>query len=1295
VFPVVGQGAAAMPGSMRREVSSVDEDLPADLAEAVALGGEMGRRFAEYDWASHPLGPLSRWPAELRATVAVALTSRFPIVLWLDAEQLYLVYNDAYLSVLGEKHPAALGTPAREVWWDIWDDIGEMLRGVVTTGKATWSDDLLLPVVTAGAPQERYFTFSYSPVFLADGRVDGIFCAVTETTERVLGTRRLNVLNTLASGLMETQNADQAVRALTGLAAEPLPDLPFVALYVRDGRDGPARLLTATPLVADLLPPVLDEFAEVAGDAGPEGALVPDLLERLPALAPRYEHSPRQALVLPTGGGAGDDEIVGALVVALNPRRPLDDLYRGFCWLLRDQVSAAFAAAGSYERERRRGDALAELDRAKTAFLANVSHEFRTPLTLLLGPVEDAITHADGDETQVARLRTVQRNAGRLLRLVNSLLDFSRTEAGRAQAQRVRVDLGTLTEQIASSFTELCERAGLELDLRCATAVADVDVRMWETIVLNVLSNAVKFTFSGSITVEVAVDGDRVHLRVTDTGTGIAAEDLAHLFDRFYRAANNQGRTVEGSGIGLSLVRGLVELHDGDIAVDSEVDRGTTVTITLPVAGGTARPDGDDWTAPVTNPFVAEATQWLDGEPAISAPGTTGRALILVVDDNADMRRHLERVLSAQWEVVSFADGQAGLAGVRKHRPALVITDVMMPKLDGFGFVEALRADPDLASTPVLMLSARAGVEAAGEGFASGADDYLPKPFNSQELVSRVAARLSAVAREQAARARDDADSRHVARLAEFQAAMGSATSVPEVLTTLLAFPVAGQEATAAALGVVDERRVRITYEGQVLPELQDRYHVVAADSAFPLADVIRTGEPMVITDSAEADARYQWALRDTEESVRALVIHPVTDGLGEVIGAAALFWSQPRPFSPADLDAIRAAMFTTSSTVNRALAAEREHHIAIGFQEQLLNLDRSSTAAVIAAVYEPAAEAMRVGGDWYQATPVADPNKLCVSVGDVVGHGLPAATVMSTLRATTAAAAMTDTDPGAVLSVLQQCATTEPGAHCATVAYAVLDATTRTLRYACAGHPYPLVVLPDGTSRYLEDGRRFPLAAWTKPRADPPGQVELPPGALVLLYTDGLVERRGESLDTGFERLAQAAEDCATLPVGAVCDELLRRMAPAGGYTDDVAILAIRTTGATHDRFISCLSTDIQQVPEVRRQMRQWLTDLGLDDDHSHDVLLSTSEALANAIEHGSNGSARATTVFIEGVARDDHIAVTVTDSGRWTADSSASRHGALRGRGLKLMNGLADHVDTVRTARGTRVTMTYQRPS
>jgi signal transduction histidine kinase/DNA-binding response OmpR family regulator/serine phosphatase RsbU (regulator of sigma subunit) len=1271
----------------------VRDDLPADLAEAVALGGEMGSRFARYDWAAHPLGAPAGWSPQLRATVAVALTSRFPIVLWLDPDQLYLVYNDAYLAILGDKHPAALGRPGRQVWWDIWDSIGGMLNGVVRTGRATWSDDLLLQLVTEGRPWERYFTFSYSPIFTGDGRVDGVFCAVAETTERVVGERRLNLLNAVGTTLMESRTVEDTPRAFVHACGEPMPDLPFVALYAPDRPDRPSRLRAATPTVAHLLPDTLDALI---GAAEPLGGwqVVGDIPDHLPQLASTLEQCPEQALAVPVGG-TQNDTFAGTLVIGLNARRPLDEQYLGFCRLLSDQLSAALTTADSYERERRRADALAELDRAKTAFLTNVSHEFRTPLTLLLGPVDDAIADAGGDIAQLERLQTVRRNAGRLLRLVNSLLEFSRAEAGRARAELVRVDLGELTREIASCFTELCHKAGLDLRLRCAPAVAEVDVRMWETIVLNLLSNAVKFTLAGSITISVVQAGPDVQVRVSDTGVGVDADDLPHLFDRFFRGRNTRGRSVEGTGIGLSLVRNLVELQHGDIRADSTAGGGTTITITLPASPGTVSTTVEP--VGVDNPYVVEAAQWLEeaddsGVTSHPAAQAARRNLVLIVDDNADMRRHLRRLLAPHWETIAYADGKSALRGVREHRPSLVITDVMMPELDGFGFVDALRADPELAGTPVLMLSARAGIEAAGEGFAHGADDYLPKPFRSDDLINRVAARLSAASREREVRERSEADSREATESAEFKAALGAANSVRDVLAALLAYPTASLHATGLGLGLAEEGRIRITYAGAVSTELRDRYHVVELDAPVPLAEVIRTGQPMVIADTAEAAPRFHWSLQDSEGSIRALAIHPLIDALGEVIGALALYWPHSRAFPAADLERIRATVQATVTRLDRVRAIEREHRIATGFQQQLLDLDLSSTAAVVSAVYEPAAEAMSVGGDWYLAMPLAVPGQLAVSVGDVVGHGLPAATVMSTLRASTNAAAISDADPGAVLAVLEQCAASRPGAVYATVAYAALDSTTRTLRYACAGHPYPLVVFPDGTTEYLTAGRRSPLAASVVNLSSPPGSVELPPGSLVLLYTDGLVERRGESLDVGFDRLAAAAGDCAMLPAGAACDELLRRMRPAGGYTDDVALLAIRLVGVVEDRFVACLPARAEQVPAARHQLRDWLKSRGVDESTCFNILLSTCEVLTNAIEHGSPSAPR-TTVALEAFAREDRITVTVTDTGRWTADSSASRRVAIRGRGLTLINGLCDHVETRRTRRGTRVTLTYRR--
>ncbi|MGB6207645.1 ATP-binding protein, partial [Mycobacterium sp.] len=545
------------------------QELPPDLAKAVALGGEMGRLFAEFDWTAHPLGSPVSWPAELRSAVAVVLTSRFPIVLWLGADDLFVVYNDAYIQILGDKHPAALGRRGRFVWWDIWEPISPMLASVIATGEATWSHDLMLPMMTGGRRRERYFTFTYSPLVGGNGQICGIFCPSWETTERVISERRLHLLNAVASATMETRTVDDAVSAAVSVCAGQ-PDVPFVAAYVSGADAAEITLRGATPSVLPLLPPTLGKLTDWQPTARSRAQV--RIIDNAASVIRGLDEvlgadCADQALVLPMGENA----IAGALVVGTNPRCPLDAQYRGFCQLLADQLSSALASVVSHEQQRQRADALAELDRAKTAFLTNVSHEFRTPLTLLMGPLEDALADVDASTVLAERLRMARRNAGRLLRLVDSLLQFSRIEAGRATTNLVRTDVGLLTAQIASSFTQLCQRAGLELILDCHPALADIDPDMWETIVLNLMSNAIKYTLHGSITVAVQAGGDQCRISVRDTGVGIAEDDLKRLGQRFFRADTGLGRSVEGTGIGLSLVYGLVELQHGSLQITSEL----------------------------------------------------------------------------------------------------------------------------------------------------------------------------------------------------------------------------------------------------------------------------------------------------------------------------------------------------------------------------------------------------------------------------------------------------------------------------------------------------------------------------------------------------------------------------------------------------------------------------------------------------------------------------------------------------------------------------------------------------
>jgi len=429
------------------------------------------------------------------------------------------------------------------------------------------------------------------------------------------------------------------------------------------------------------------------------------------------------------------NETYGYLVCGLSARRKFDDDYRDFVRLVGANISGALAGVRALEDERRRAEQLAELDRAKTAFFSNVSHEFRTPLTLMLGPLEDLLSRSESlPPDDRALLAVTQRNGVRLLRLVNTLLDFARIEAGRAQASYQPTDLCVLTAELASNFRSACERVGISLVVDCPQLPEPiyVDREMWEKIVLNLLSNAFKFTFEGEIAIRIRDAGSGIDLAVSDTGTGIPPDELPRMFERFHRVENARGRSHEGSGIGLALVSELVKLHGGSIAVDSALGQGTTFLVRIPK--GTAhlpaeRLRASTASAAAASPrgaeaYVAEALEWLPDVPQTLAP-RQDLPRVLLADDNADLREYARRLLSEQYQVHVVADGQAAFEAARELRPDLIISDVMMPRLDGFGLIREVRADPQLRATPIILLSARAGEESRIEGLDRGADDYL------------------------------------------------------------------------------------------------------------------------------------------------------------------------------------------------------------------------------------------------------------------------------------------------------------------------------------------------------------------------------------------------------------------------------------------------------------------------------------------------------------------------------------------------------------------------------------------
>ncbi|HKQ92903.1 MAG TPA: PAS domain S-box protein [Blastocatellia bacterium] len=766
----------------------------------------MGKLIREMDWSKTPLGPIESWPQSLRTTVNLCLASNFPIsIAW--GPQRTQIYNDGYWPICGAKHPHSMGQDFRECWYSAWPAIGEAFERA-SAGETSFLVNQRVFIDRNGYLEETFFTYSFSPIRDETGEVGGLFHPVTEMTDQTLAERRLKVLRDLADRTADAKTVEDACTLIAAALGGHELDMPFALLYLFDA-DGKRATLAAScgiqpgtaisPVSVDLSQEALTSWplAEVARAGRLEE--VNDLEKRFGHFScGPYPEPPKTAYALPIIL-PGLEQTFGALVAGVSSRRALDDAYRTFYLMLGDSVSSALANARAYEEERKRAEALAEIDRAKTVFFSNVSHEFRTPLTLMLGPLEDTLAE-DGLPPQAHdRLEVARRNSLRLLKLVNTLLDFSRIEAGRIQAVYEPVDLAKFTTDLASVFRSTVERAGIELVVDCQplSEPVYVDREMWEKIVLNLLSNAFKFTFEGEIEVRlrIADRGLRIEeiresggqerlqstidnpryaiLTVRDTGTGIPEAELPRLFERFHRVKDARGRSYEGSGIGLALVHELVKLHCGDVRVESEVDRGSEFTVMIPLGKahlpseriGAARSLAP--TALRGEAYVEEALRWLPANAEcgmrnadsfesadyqstrsnerIANPHSAFRiphSRILLADDNADMREYVRGLLSGQYEVEAVADGEAALKAVRESAPDLVLSDVMMPKLDGIGLLRELRADERLKTVPVILLSARAGEEARVEGMEVGADDYLVKPFSARELLARVDAHL-------------------------------------------------------------------------------------------------------------------------------------------------------------------------------------------------------------------------------------------------------------------------------------------------------------------------------------------------------------------------------------------------------------------------------------------------------------------------------------------------------------------------------------------------------------------------
>ncbi len=874
----------------------------ADL-DFLAGGGQMGAVMRATDWSKTPLGTADKWPPALRMMVRFLLANRFPQLLWWGP-QFCSLYNDAYVPILGAKHPWAIGQPVSEVWLEIWHILKPLIETPFHGGPATWMEDIPLEINRRGFVEETHFTIAYSPVpdETVSSGIGGVLATVHEITEKVIGERRLVALRDLGARSVEPKTGEEACAIAAEALARHPKDVPFVLLYLLDPKREVARLAgrAGIDLGTDLNDrgclKVIELASPAASDLWPiSKALETEEIQAVRDLKGKFEHPPQgpwadppsTAAIVPIRSNI-PHQFAGFMIVGISSRLQFDDGYRNFLELMSTQIATTIANARAYEEERKRAEALAELDQAKTAFFSNVSHEFRTPLTLMMGPLEDAMAQSGALPAPIREnLELAHRNSLRLLKLVNALLDFSRIEARRNQASYEPTDLALLTAELASLFRSAIERAGMRLVIDCPALPEDVyvDREMWEKIVLNLLSNAFKFTFEGEIEISLRPSDSAVELKVRDTGTGIPADEISRVFERFHRIEGAPGRSYEGSGIGLALVQELVKLHRGSVRVESELGHGSCFIVAIPrgkahlPAERIQAPRTQSSTALSAEAYVGEAERWSPaqfgavvdvpispkaasvGAIAAAAESAGEKKLVLVADDNADMRDYLSHLLQDEYRVHAVCDGLQAIEAARQLQPALVLTDVMMPGMDGFGVLRAIRSDPSLNMTPVILVSARAGEESRVEGLEAGADDYLVKPFTARELLARVSGHVKmALLRKEALGAQ-----RHLAAIVE--------SSDDEILSVDLNGIITSCNKGAERLfGYKAEEMIGQPITLVIPPELHDDERMIRAK--IGRGEKIHHFETVRLTKSGEK--------RDVS-----LTISPMKDAAGRIVGVS------------------------------------------------------------------------------------------------------------------------------------------------------------------------------------------------------------------------------------------------------------------------------------------------------------------------------------------------------------------------------------------------------------------------
>jgi signal transduction histidine kinase/CheY-like chemotaxis protein len=672
--------------------------------------GEMGERIRAFDWSATELGPLADWPESLRASVCLCLGSRFPMHIWWG-EELINFYNDAFIPVLGRRHPEALGRPAISVWPEAWSTVAPQIEVVMQRGESTWNERAHLVLTRNGFPEEAWFTWSYAPIRNAAGQVLGVHGVCIEETTRVLAEKSRQRL------------ADEKLREIADERARTILESITEAFFALDRE---WRFTYLNPQSFILL------------GRPPQDLVGKNLWDEYPGLC----GSPFEPIYRGVAATRKADSIIAYFPAHQRwydvRAYPAED--GGLSVYFRDvsqEKQADEEKEKLWESERMARTEAERAGRLKDEFLATLSHELRTPLNAVLGWCDILSRSGPSSPAEMADgLATIERNARAQAQIIADILDMSSIIAGKMRVVFRPIDLASTVRDAIDTARPAAEAKGIRLQSALDSSVSRIagDPDRLQQVFWNLLSNAVKFTpREGRIQVKLERIDSHLEVSVADTGMGIASDFVPYVFDRFRQADASTTRQHGGLGLGLSIVKQLVELHGGTIQVKSPgVGQGATFVVSLPLSA----------VEPVQEP-ASDRQSELEMTLVPSLPGDGVRGLkVLVVDDEPDARALIKRLLEDYGASVTAASSaQEAYERVQAEPPDMLVSDIGMPGEDGYSLIRRIRAlSPGRGGeTPALALTAYARSEDRERSILAGFQMHIPKPVEPLALVLTVA----------------------------------------------------------------------------------------------------------------------------------------------------------------------------------------------------------------------------------------------------------------------------------------------------------------------------------------------------------------------------------------------------------------------------------------------------------------------------------------------------------------------------------------------------------------------------